>query len=462
LTVTQLDRPNVLIIYPDQMRADAMGCSGNPCIKTPHFDRLAYEGVRFRRAYTGFPLCCPFRASLMTGKYPHANGMYANHYPIPLGQPFLAELFRDAGYQTGYVGKWHLDGGIKHGFVPPGERRLGFEFFVGFNRGHEYMHSIYYYDTDQPYTSKRYEPSYQTDHLIQFMEQSLLDADKRPFLGMISYGPPHPPLVAPRHYLELYSPTEVPVSDSVPRDAESQQRAREFLASYYGMISCVDHNIGRVLDWLDVHDIADETLVLMVSDHGDLAGEHGAHGKKTFYRGAMQVPMIVRYPSAFQGNRVVDALVDPSVDTMPTLLELCGIPTPESVQGASYLSLLQGDPTPIREAIYYEILMERTGPERFPVPERGVRTKDWLYVRTRSGPKFLFDLLSDPAETHNLIYSVDHEGVIDRLDGLLVSHMEHTDDEWEIEAVFPPPDFQTHQEGRAYAQELLKQAITEP
>ncbi|UCD56187.1 MAG: sulfatase [Candidatus Hydrogenedentota bacterium] len=455
-------RPNILLIYPDQMRADAISCAGNPCIKTPSFDRLAYEGVRFSDAFTSFPLCSPFRASLMTGKYAHSTGIYANHYPIPLGQEFLAEIFRDAGYQAGYVGKWHLDGGVKHGLVPPGPRRLGFDYFVGFNRGHEYMHSIYYYDTDQPYTSKRYQPDYQTDHLIRFMEQCLADPGGHPFLGMICYGLPHPPLVAPRHYLELYSPDEVPIPDNVPKDPESQQRARQFLAKYYGLVACVDHNVGRVLDWLDAHDIADDTLVLMVSDHGDLAGEHERYSKKIFYRNSMQVPMIVRYPRAFPGNRVVGALVDPSTDTMPTLLELCGIPVPESVQGVSYLSLLQGDPTPTREAIYYEILMEREGPEKFPVPERGVRTKDWLYVRRKDGITHLFDLRNDPLEMHNLASSAQHEGVIEKLDGMLTAHMQRTGDDWDIEAVFPPPDFQTHEEGRVYARELLKRAIVEP
>ena len=119
------ERPNILIIYPDQMRYDVMGCAGNPVIKTPNFDRLASGGVMFNNAFCAYPLCAPWRASIMTGKYPHANGMGTNHYPIPLDQLFLAELLRDhAGYQTGYVGKWHLDGGRKHAFVRPEGRPL--------------------------------------------------------------------------------------------------------------------------------------------------------------------------------------------------------------------------------------------------------------------------------------------------------------------------------------------------
>jgi arylsulfatase A-like enzyme len=454
-------RPNILIIYPDQMRADAMSCAGNSRIKTPNLDRLAFEGVRFTHAYTSFPLCCPFRASFMTGKYAHSTGMYANHYPIPLGQDFLAEIFRDAGYQTGYVGKWHLDGGIKHGFVPPGERRLGFDYFVGFNRGHSYTKSIYYYDTDQPYASRRYEPDYQTDHMIQFMEQSRNDVN-RPFLGMICYGLPHPPLNASKHYLDLYYPDEVPISHSVPRDAESQKRAREFLAKYYGLVACVDHNVGRLLDWLDSRGLADDTLVILVSDHGEMAGEHGRYGKKTFYQSSMQVPMLVRYPGAFPNGLVIDSLVDPAVDIMPTLLDICGIPIPDSVQGTSYLPLLQGSAESTREAIFYEILMEREGPEKFPIPERGMRTKEWLYVRQEDNPTHLFDLINDTLELDNIVNSPKHDHVLQRLDRMLQEHMKRTDDDWSIEAVFPPLDFQTHQEGAKYAKELYSKAIIEP
>ena len=119
-----------------------MSCAGNPIVKTPQIDRLAIEGVRFENAFTSFPLCSPFRASFFTGKYAHATGVYANHYAIPLEQDFLAEIFRKHQYQTGYFGKWHLDGGRIPGYVPPGERRLGFDHFIGYNRGHRYFESI--------------------------------------------------------------------------------------------------------------------------------------------------------------------------------------------------------------------------------------------------------------------------------------------------------------------------------
>ena len=455
-------RPNILIIYPDQMRADAMGCADNPCIRTPNIDRLASEGVMFENAFTAFPLCSPFRGSLFTGKYPHTNGMRGNHYPMPLGQSFLPEILRDSGYRTGYVGKWHLDGGIKHGWVPPGERRLGFEHFVGFNRGHKYFKSIYYRDTDQPCVSDRYEPDYQTDHLIEFMSAAADDPENRPFFGMICYGLPHPPLVAPEHYLNLYPPEDVPIAANVPQDDQSQRNAREFLAKYYGLTTCVDDNVGKVLEWMDGRGIAEDTAVIFVSDHGDMGGEHGLYGKKVPYRSSMQVPLIVRLPRRLAAGRVVEGLVDPSVDIAPTLLELCGLDVPDGVQGTSFLPLLDGTETSTREEVYYEICMEKDGPERFPVPERGVRSPEWLYVRNEQGPTMLFDLKADPLELDNLADSPEHKSVIERLDKLLSEHMERTDDDWSLAADFPPPDFQTHAEGAAYAEQLTRRATPTP
>jgi arylsulfatase A-like enzyme len=383
---------------------------------------------------------------------------------VPLDQTFLPQILRDSGYRTGYIGKWHLNGGYKHAPVPPGEERLGFEHFVGFSRGHRYSRSIYYRGdaVDQPLTSRRYEPDYQTDQLIEFMQESIDDPSGKPFFAMICYGPPHPPFDMPPHYESLYAPDEVPIRANVREDAAAQEKARAFTARYYGLVSQVDQCLGRVLDWIENASISEQTLVLVVSDHGEMAGEHELYGKKTFFEASMRVPLIVRYPARFEPGRVVRHLVDPSVDTMPTLLELCDIALPDGVQGSSYLSLLDGGDNPVRQHIFYEVCMEREGPEAFPVPERGVRSREWLYVRTEQGPKALYYLPEDPLEMNNLFRSADHRESLDSLDDALKQHMERTGDSWGIEAVFPPPDFQTHAEGAAYADGLLEKALIEP
>ena len=208
-------QPNILIIYPDQMRYDAMGCAGNPLIRTPHIDRLSREGVHFSESYTSYPICCPFRASMLTGKYAQAHGMTQNHFPLRGDQTFLAQCLRDAGYRTGYVGKWHLEGGPKPGFVPP-DRRFGFEHFVGFNRGHDYQSSVYFDDEGQAYHSKRYEPDYQTDQFMEFIESAAGAEDGKPFFGYVSFGPPHFPMQMPEYLRHIYRPDEVPLPPGVP------------------------------------------------------------------------------------------------------------------------------------------------------------------------------------------------------------------------------------------------------
>ena len=164
--------PNILIIYPDQMRHDSMSPSGNRIVKTPNLQRLSDEGMTFNGAFASYPLCCPFRASLMTGKQAQGHGLYQNHFPLRGDQEFLAERLKEGGYQTLYVGKWHLEGGPKPGFVPP-DRRFGFDRFAGFNRGHNYMNGIFWRDSEQPFRCRRYEPDFQTDHMIEFIDEAL-------------------------------------------------------------------------------------------------------------------------------------------------------------------------------------------------------------------------------------------------------------------------------------------------
>ena len=326
------DRPNILIIYADQMRYDAMGCAGNPLIRTANIDRLSAEGVHFSEAYTSYPICCPFRASVLTGKYAQGHGMVQNHFPLRGGQGFLAEYLKDAGYQTGYIGKWHLEGGPKPGFVPP-NRRFGFDHFIGFNRGHDYQSSIYYDDAGQPYHSSRYEPDYQTDQLMEFVDHAA--KKDAPFLGYVSYGPPHFPMDMPDHLRRIYKPEEVPLPVGVPDpelqarvqkhrnevlcggdpraghkshashetkpkgEIETEAEIREFIAEYYGMIHNIDWNLGRILNQLDALGIAEDTMVIFLSDHGDMLGQHGSFCgiKNQGFRAAMHVPLIVRYRS---------------------------------------------------------------------------------------------------------------------------------------------------------------------
>lgn len=495
MTTSGERRPNIIFIYSDQLRADSIGCAGNRDVRTPHVDRLAGEGVRFENAFVSYPLCTPFRASLLTGKYAHATGVHANHFPIPTGQPFLSSLLKDAGYRTGYVGKWHLYGGPKPGFVPSGPDRLSFDHFVGFNRGHEYTNSIFYRDTDQPYHCKRYEPDYQTDHLIEFMEGCIRSGDGNPFFGYICFGPPHFPMDMPGHWKNLYDPNEIELPHGVPNpelqrrvqrevidheyggdaslveksktelrrvppgEPETEEEIRKFLAEYYGMVTNVDFNVGRILNWLDSKDVADDTMVVFFSDHGDMMGQHGHYCgvKRRAYKSAMQVPLVCRYPERFPGGHVSRSLVDVSVDTMPTILELCGIGGPGDVHGTSYLPLLDGGGAEIRDHVFYEHMYqpEAQRGETQPKSRRGVRTHEWLYVRERDQRHLLFDLVNDSEEETNLVHGPEHTAVMDAFDVQIEKIMRETDDDWLKAMKFPPPGFVTHEEGAVIHRRIL-------
>lgn len=495
------ERPNIIIIYPDQMRYDAMACSGNPIIKTPNINRLSDEGVHFSEAYTSYPICCPFRASVMTGKYAQGHGMIQNHFPLRGGQGFLAEFLDDNGYQTGYVGKWHLEGGPKPGFVPK-DRRFGFKHFVGFNRGHDYQSSIYYDNKGQAYHSSRYEPDYQTDQFIDFITTAAKAKNQKPFFGFLSYGPPHFPMDMPNHLRTIYSPDEIQLPPGVPNpklqeqtqkyrneilcggdpkaghkshaahetkpkgEPETETEIREFIAEYYGMIHNVDWNLGRILNQLDALGITDNTMVILFSDHGDMCGQHGSFCgiKNQAYRAAMHVPLIVRYPNRFEPKRS-EAMVDVGVDIMATLFELVEIKMPEKRNSQSFLGVLDGKVDESRDAIWYQVFTQVGGnPGEFaPFAERGIRTKDWLYVRRKNHRALLFDERNDRDEQNNLVDDPTYNTMMDEFDAQLKIHMEETGDDWDMAADFPPPDWVTHAEAKEYLQKtLLPNAIHVP
>lgn len=495
------ESPNVLLIYADQMRYDCMSPAGNPVIKTPNLQRLADEGLTFDNAFTSYPLCCPFRASMLTGKYAQGHGMTQNHFPLRADQEFLGERMKDAGYQTLYVGKWHLEGGPKPGFVPP-DRRFGFDRFVGFNRGHAYLDGIFFRGNGQPYRCRRYEPDYQTDHMIEFIDEARADDPDKPFFGYVSYGPLHHPNDMPEHWRGMYDPSEVhlPIGTLPPEEQvrvqtervetdcagnmkaaarsrvaygtkgqlepESEEEQRVFIAEYYAMISNIDWNVGRILNHLDKRGLAESTLVIYFSDHGDMLGEHGyfCGYKPQAYRATMQVPFLARLPGRINAGQRTQAMIDVGVDTPVTLLDLVGAEPFSEAHGRSYLSVLDDGDTH-RDCIHYQTFRMDDGAwgEFTPVPERGVRTEDWLYVRQPDRRKFLFDQQADPRELTNLVDEPAHLDLMDRFDAQIAAHMSETGDDWDMHADFPPPDFLTHEAAQEYLENvLLPNAIEVP
>ena len=438
----------------------------------------------------------------MTGKYAQGHGMYQNHFPLRGDQEFLADTLAAEGYQTLYVGKWHLEGGPKPGYVPP-QRRFGFERFAGFNRGHQYMNGIFWRDSDQPYRCGRYEPDFQTDHMMEFIDDALTSDPDRPFFGIVSYGPPHHPNEMPRRWRDMYGPGEVglpPAALGMEHQAETQRRRLEidclgnskaalksrcrngaksqlepeseeeiceFIAEYYGMISNIDFNVGRLLNHLDARGVADNTMVVFLSDHGDMLGEHGYYCgfKPQPFRSAMQVPLIVRYPGITDGGSRNSSLIDVGVDVPVTLLDMTDSMPFSHSDGVSFRPILEGAAEGDREAVFYQTFRMDDGNlgEFTPVPERGIRTRDWLYVRQPRRRKLLIDQSDDPLELTNLVAAPGYEALMDEFDRRIHRHMDETEDDWDLHHEFPPPDFLTHEEADRHLNEvLLPRAIEVP
>lgn len=397
-----MTRPNVLILYPDQWRADALGCAGNSVVQTPYLDRLAREGLRATHAFVANPVCTPSRGSFMTGRYPHSTGVTHNQAPLPATETCFAEQFVAAGYRTGYIGKWHLDGEARPGFVPP-ERRHGWQYWAAFNRGHNYHDGVYFRDTPEPLPAPGFEPDHQTDLAIGFLEEAA-SRREQPFCLFVSWGPPHTPLEPPERHRHTYAPERLPLPASVPPEIAGV--ARQERAPYYGLVTALDDNVGRLLDALDRLGLAEDTLVLFTSDHGDSLGEHGLFRKTIPYDEATRVPLIARWPGHIPAGTVSDALIH-SVDIAPTLLALAGAVALPDAQGYNLAgALLDGSNGPRRAA--YIAGHVATGNAQWPthpLPEhwRALRTADHLLVTDQDGAVALqFDLRADPLALENL------------------------------------------------------------
>ena len=338
-----MNRPNVVYVFGDQWRAQATGYAGNPDVLTPHLDRLAAESVNFEYAVAGVPVCSPSRGCLLTGQTALTHGVFVNDVPVRPAGPSIADAFRDAGYATAYIGKWHVDGQGRSNYIPP-DRRLGFEHWQVLECTHDYNNSPYYAaDSSEAITWDGYDAVAQTDAAIAYIEER--DAP-RPFLLMLSWGPPHAPYhTAPDEYRAMYDAEEVALPPNVPD--EVADAAAHDLAGYYAHCTALDDCVGRLLSTLDAQGIADDTIFVFTSDHGDMIGSQGLWKKQNPWDESIRIPFLLRYPALLgrDGRLVADTTID-VLDMMPTLLGLAGAEIPSSVEGRDFSGYLRGGEAP--------------------------------------------------------------------------------------------------------------------
>ncbi len=412
----QSRKPNLLFILADQWRPQTLPSSGDPDLEAPHLKRLAREGAHFSRVYATNPVCSPSRASVLTGRYPHACGMPRNNLLLPLEERTMAEALRQAGYATGYIGKWHLDGEDRPGFVPPGPRRRGFDYWAAFNRGHSYFSSTYYRDADTPIRAEGFEPDYQTDLAIRFIEENR----SRPFYLFLSWGPPHTPRRPPPKYEKFYDPRRFHLRSNVPESYAGQARAG--LAGYYGLCTALDENLGRILAAVDRAGLADDTLVAFTADHGDMVGSHGLEYKGVPFEESARIPLLMRYPRRVEAGRVDQTLVS-NADYMPTLLAACGAAIPAGVQGRDLSRQLLDGAGGGPESVFSYGRLGTAGEWRMIV--RGL---DKLVVGRDMQPTHLYNLGHDPNEMNNLVSDTGRARSRDELRALLMDWMRRLGD----------------------------------
>jgi arylsulfatase len=457
------DRPHVLLIFPDQFRADCMGCAGHPVVRTPNIDRIASEGMRFRNAVTASPVCMSARASLISGQYPHQHHMWHNAGSLPANDETMFHHLHDEGYHTAHIGKSHY---YPHqGYLPDYEPYMH-------QRGFDYVHEVAgpranvvseSHMTDRwrdlgilgayrddyrsrepitvrpsPHPWEEFQDSYVGRHAVDYVRELGTDDPTCVFVG---FGGPHEPWDPPKPYDTMYDPADMPpwiapepLGDWVPPYAREVLTADQqpfvtpeaipaIRAAYYGKVSLVDHWVGEILKAYEDRGWLDSTLVIFFSDHGEMAGDHGRLYKSVFHHGSVDVPFVVRWPGHVDPGTTSDAFVN-TVDVFPTLINLVDHESDHHA-GCSLLPLFEGDAQRVRDCVFSEI--------RGNDNQRTImaRTDAFTYCMDSTGNGYqLFDEVNDHDQRRNLIGHPDFAGtereMRDRITAFLLSSQEYT------------------------------------
>lgn len=411
--------PNLLLVFPDQMRAEAMGCTGNLDVRTPCLDALAAEGTRFGCAIANCPVCTPSRGTMLTGRYPLSHRALANDLPLPEDERTMGDILSKAGWSTGYIGKWHLDGVPRDRFTPPGPRRHGFDYWAAWNCAHAYFRGRYHRDAPEPLDIQGYEPDGQTDLALDFIRAR----QHEPWALVLSWGPPHDPYAqVPAADRALYDPEALTPRANAP-DAD-----RRALADYYAAVTALDRNVGRLCALLAELDLAASTLMVFTSDHGDMLFSHGMRGKQRPYDESIRVPLIFRYPGVVPAGRLAPDLFT-LADLLPTVLGLMDVSPPDGVQGQDLSALVRGGeaPSPSSAFLLHPVPVD-AGADPVRAEWRGVRTARYTYAARLAGPWVLYDNVADPLQERNLVGESAYATVRRELEMELESWLRRTSD----------------------------------
>jgi choline-sulfatase len=432
-------KPNLLFIWTDEQRADTMAAYGNRKIRVPNLNRLASKSVVFEKAYVTQPVCSPSRATVMTGLWPHASGILKNNIPLAEATPCFPELLGDPDYRCAYMGKWHLGDEIfaQHGFEQWVSIEDNYIQYYSSERDKKARSDYHHYLLSlglNPGRGNRFSRSFAAGLPIErckpkFLERSAIDFMKRlrkePFLLYVNFLEPHMPFTGPLN--DLHDPDEVdlppnfddPLEENEPEKyikkrascakkyGTTKEDFRRLIARYWGLMSQVDRSIGAILDALDNLGLADDTIVVHTSDHGDMMGAHRMVEKGVMYEESARVPWLMRVPWIGRKQRLIKRPVS-HIDLVPTLLDLMGRRSAGAkLPGKSLAPLMRGEELPEDD-----VFIQWNGD----VTTRTVVSADgWKLCLSQGDKCQLFDLKEDPYEMTNLFDSGRHEATIVRL-----------------------------------------------
>lgn len=415
---------NLVYIFADQWRRDVLGIYDER-VKTPNMDAFARESAVFDRAYSSCPLCSPHRGCLLTGKQPIDTNVFTNCKPdvdayLREEDICVSDVLKGAGYQTGYIGKWHLDKpnvsddpSVWDAYTPPGKKRHGFDFWYSYGTDNNHLHPHYWDTEGNRIDVDRWSPEHETEIALDFLKQN----KGKDFALFISYNPPHSPYeLTPQKYQELYDGTEkemtactagpVGAGDALPHDWNQEKVIKE----YYGAVSGLDENIGKILSFLKEEGMYQDTYIVISSDHGDMLGEHGRRAKHIWYEGSVGIPLIAG-GGDIAPMRTEELISSP--DQTATLLGLLNVAIPDCMQGKDFSPLIRRESFEGQTSVMTVAFpntqkrideFAQHGENFYDYGWRSIVTKDYKLAVSRGqsyGEEtqiFLYDLKNDPNE----------------------------------------------------------------
>lgn len=450
-------KPNLIFVLTDQWRKQALGFRGEDPVKTPNLDKFASWAFSFDNATACRPVSGPSRACIFTGKYLINNGVFANGVPLSLNESSMGKLYKEAGYNTAYIGKWHLNGIDDHVTNP--EARQGFDFFIQ-SMGHQPFKQGYYIQDDKKRTFiNGWAPTYETDEGIKFIESN--KNSEAPFCLVLSYNPPHTGggpgfedryqpgkltkdkthklgygYAGPKEYEELYNQTDYdknPIRGNTQPIRGTSDTSSSAIPGYFGAISAIDNDFGRLIDYLEKNNLMENTIIVFTSDHGDSMGSQGLMTKGTWFEESIGVPCLIGWKGKTVHKR--ENSVFNNIDLMPTLLGLSDIDIPSDIDGTDYSPMLLGKDFKAPEYAFTSFdfggVLEVKA--RY---WRAIYTSRYTYVLcginhnrhfTKDG-MVLYDREKDPLQLKPIYKGMGYDNVIEKLHSELVRHLEKTND----------------------------------